>query len=401
MILGIDEVGRGPWAGPLVMGACILHDEPREEWQELLTDSKQLTAKKREKLEPMILEGAAAWGLGWVSAAELDEVGMSKALRLACRRAVEEVRKRGVSFHEIIIDGTVNFLSETSLGPYVSTLKKADLLIKEVSAASIIAKVARDRYMAEASKEYPEYGFEKHVGYGTKLHREMLEMYGACPEHRRSFRPVAAVLSRNVPSRPSLRGSVTPDEPRRLVRSEKEGRLLASTTSGVVLRNATQNTVLETSHPHQEEGRLLASITSDMVLRNATQDAVLETSVQPASTTPMPTTAIGMKAEGVVAKHLAASGHQVLGRNYRTKRYEIDVISVKDEVIYFTEVKYRKDGEHGSPLEMIGREKLRQMKFAAEAFMHQNKLKLRPKLAVAAVVGSDYKLKEWFPLEAE
>lgn len=309
MILGIDEVGRGPWAGPLVIGACVLNDDPREDWQDLLTDSKKLTPKKREELEPLILNGAAAYGLGWVSAGEIDEVGLSAALRLACRRAVEEVRKKSVPFHEIIIDGTINFLSDTSLENYVSTLKKADLLIKEVSAASIIAKVARDRYMVEIAEKYPEYGFDRHVGYGTKLHRAMLTKYGPCSEHRTSFKPV------------------------------KKEKTIAK--------------------KHGDAG------------------------------------------ENVAVTYLINNGHRILARNYRTRRYEIDIISRKDDIIYFTEVKYRKDDQHGSPLEMIGHEKLRQMKFAANAFMYQKKLPYQPKLAVASVIGPDYQLDKWFPLEAE
>ena len=145
-ILGIDEVGRGPLAGPLVVGAVILPEE-RPEWVLELKDSKKLSVKKREALSEVILAEALATGLGWVSPSEIDKLGIGDALRLATRRSVEEVRRHNVPFSQIIIDGKVNFLSGTSLGEFVSTVVKADDLIKEVSAASIIAKVARDRYM--------------------------------------------------------------------------------------------------------------------------------------------------------------------------------------------------------------------------------------------------------------
>ena len=112
-ILGIDEVGRGPWAGPLVIGAVILPDQ-KPAWVDELTDSKKLTAKKREALNEIILKEAAATGLGWVSSRELDEIGLSNALKLATRRAVEEVRAKNVPFSEIIIDGTINFLAHRS-----------------------------------------------------------------------------------------------------------------------------------------------------------------------------------------------------------------------------------------------------------------------------------------------
>ena len=189
IILGIDEVGRGPWAGPLVVGACVLK-EPIEG----LTDSKKLSARRREILAAEIHEKAFC-GLGWVSAEELDKIGLSAALRKACKLAVKEVQASGANFNEIIIDGTINFLSDTALAPYVQVLPKADFLIPEVSAASIIAKVARDNYMTEVvAKKYPEYGFEKHVGYGTALHKAAIEKFGVCPEHRRSFKPIAKAL---------------------------------------------------------------------------------------------------------------------------------------------------------------------------------------------------------------
>ncbi len=192
-ILGIDEVGRGPWAGPLVVGACVLGDAKIEG----LTDSKKLSAKRREQLAAEIHQKAAC-GLGWVPASELDEIGLSASLRKACRMAVKQLSESGASFHEIIIDGTVNFLSDTKLSPYVQILKKADLLVPEVSAASIIAKVARDNYMIELAEKYPEYAFEKHVGYGTAAHKTALLEHGICPEHRKSFRPIRELMQAQV-----------------------------------------------------------------------------------------------------------------------------------------------------------------------------------------------------------
>lgn len=184
MILGIDEAGRGPWAGPLVVGAVVLGDVQIEG----LTDSKKLTKKKRELLYDEVVSKSLAWASGWVSAAELDDLGMSEALRLATRRAVEQIT---VPYSEIIIDGTVNFLAGTGKGVYVTTMAKADLLIASVSAASIIAKVERDRYMVEQDEDYPGYGFGSHAGYGTARHREAIEKLGVTPLHRLSFAPLA------------------------------------------------------------------------------------------------------------------------------------------------------------------------------------------------------------------
>ena len=196
MILGIDEVGRGAWAGPLVVGACVLNDARIEG----LTDSKTLSKKQREKLAKEIANSSAIVGLGWVSNSELDEIGLSSSLKLATRRAVEKVqlecRERKVKFDEIIIDGTVNFLNDTPLEKYASTLKKADLLISSVSAAAICAKVARDNYMNKLAiePEFLEYNFDKNVGYGTAQHRAALEQFGVSRIHRKSFKPIADLL---------------------------------------------------------------------------------------------------------------------------------------------------------------------------------------------------------------
>lgn len=189
MILGIDEVGRGPWAGPLVVGAVVLPDGHDLNG---LTDSKKLSAKRRQVLEIAIKEAALGWGLGWVHADEIDTVGLSEALRLATIRAVQAVK---APYHEIIIDGTINFLKETSKGKYVTTLAKADALIPAVSAASIIAKVARDTYMEEQARVYPEYGFDSHVGYGTAKHQRALLEHGVTVLHRRSFAPIKKLLN--------------------------------------------------------------------------------------------------------------------------------------------------------------------------------------------------------------
>jgi ribonuclease HII len=197
MILGIDEVGRGPWAGPLVVGAVVLGETQIDG----LTDSKKLSPKKRVALDSLIRETAAGWGLGWVHADELDTLGLSESLRVATIRAVEAIK---APYNEIIIDGTINFLKETTKGKYVTTLAKADLLVPSVSAASIIAKVARDTFMTEQALTYPEYGFEKHVGYGTALHSKALGEYGITPLHRKSFAPIAKIINSSSSFAPAI-----------------------------------------------------------------------------------------------------------------------------------------------------------------------------------------------------
>lgn len=205
MIVGIDEVGRGPWAGPLVVGAVVLGDIEIPG----LTDSKKLTAKRREVLAAEILENAAAVGLGWVHADEIDTLGLAAALQLACQRALQVVDTLGVAYHEIIIDGTINLLKGTAKGKYVTTLAKADLLVASVSAASIVAKVARDAYMAEQDDVYPGYAFGSHAGYGTAKHRAAIEVQGVTPLHRLSFAPLAKYRDAQVAGPVSDGGSVT------------------------------------------------------------------------------------------------------------------------------------------------------------------------------------------------
>jgi ribonuclease HII len=354
-ILGIDEVGRGPWAGPLVVGAVVLDEEIPG-----LNDSKKLSAKKREELAFKIRDHAT-YGLGWVSSRELDRIGLSPALKLAARRAVENIPTD--AYDEIIIDGTINLLvtekdsvymagdetggpsqdfspkvkeswGEVSAGPAmknstswgetlagsaprniknpqsnkpISMLIKADSLIPAVSAASILAKVARDFYMTNLTKKYPQYGFEKHAGYGTAFHKSALEKYSPCPEHRNSFAPIKK-------------------------------------------------------------------------LKN--------------------TTKIGQNAENLVVEFLRNKGHEILTQNWKTKLCEIDIISTFEDKIYFTEVKYRKNTENGSALESITKKKQRQMALSVDIFLKKNHIiDKNPVLAVAAVEGVIPQITDFFELD--
>ena len=180
--VGIDEVGRGCWAGPLVAGAVIL-DVPIKG----LKDSKLLSKKQRTLLTETILQSAIATGLGWVEPGEIDTIGLTEAVRLAMKRALMQIQHL---YDEVIIDGNFNFLNDN---PKARALVKADTTVPAVSAASIIAKVARDNYMSQI--DGPDYGFAKHSGYGTALHLEMLRLHGVSDMHRKSFKPVKALLT--------------------------------------------------------------------------------------------------------------------------------------------------------------------------------------------------------------
>ncbi|MDB5184591.1 MAG: Ribonuclease [Candidatus Saccharibacteria bacterium] len=194
MIIGIDEVGRGCWAGPLVAAAVALPDvnDSNASLLAALRDSKMLSRAQRTKLAAEIRQHAVAIGIGWVSAARIDFYGLTAAVRMAMEEALNA---SGQTSAEVVIDGNFNFLQHLDGGGYkISTLIKADATVPAVSAASIIAKVARDEHMSLASRAFPEYGFEKHVGYGTALHRAALAEHGICELHRLSVKPVKALV---------------------------------------------------------------------------------------------------------------------------------------------------------------------------------------------------------------
>jgi ribonuclease HII len=186
--VGIDEVGRGCWAGPLVAGAVILR-EPIEG----LKDSKKLSKRQREELTVRIRGEALAIGLGWVWPAEIDAIGITESVRTAMARALEQIT---TPYDRVIIDGNINYLPHD---PRTVAIIKADDTVPAVSAASIVAKVARDTYMATtAVKLFPEYGFEKHVGYGTALHIAMLAEHGVTAIHRKSYKPIQNLKSATI-----------------------------------------------------------------------------------------------------------------------------------------------------------------------------------------------------------
>jgi ribonuclease HII len=185
-LIGIDEAGRGPWTGSVFAGAVVLNPAAPIAG---LNDSKKLTATKREALAALIKTHALGWGIGSASAAEVDAVNILQATFLAMRRAVVSLPAHLRSAENVYawVDGN----RDPKLGLPTTTIVKGDSLIPAISAASILAKVARDAESHAMHLQYPDYGFDEHKGYGTALHSANLAKYGALPEHRRSFAPVA------------------------------------------------------------------------------------------------------------------------------------------------------------------------------------------------------------------
>lgn len=185
MIIGIDEVGRGCWAGPLVVAGVGLA-APIEG----LADSKKLSAKRRQNLDDLIRNDNNIVITSWISSGKIDELGLTQAMRAACQEIFSQISKEIDA--RVIIDGNINFLAEHS---NTEAVIKADDTVAEVMAASIVAKQARDQYMIDLATEYPEYGFESNVGYGTKLHMEGLAKHGVTNHHRKSFKPIKKYVS--------------------------------------------------------------------------------------------------------------------------------------------------------------------------------------------------------------
>ena len=184
LMAGVDEAGRGPLMGPVVAAAVILDElNPIKG----LADSKKLTAIKREKLYDEIRAKALCFSVALATVEEIDTLNILQATMLAMKRAVEGLRLKP---HKVLVDGNrlpvLSMLSEA--------IVKGDALVPAISAASILAKVHRDRWCAEFDLQYPQYGFAGHKGYGTAAHLAALREHGACPQHRRSFAPVAEVL---------------------------------------------------------------------------------------------------------------------------------------------------------------------------------------------------------------
>ena len=200
LIAGVDEVGRGPLAGPVVAAAVILDPESQVPWYEELRDSKALSPAQREGLSPLITEAAISVGIGKSEAKEIDALGIVRATRNAMARAVGSM---AIQPDHLLMDAVP--LPESGL-PF-RALIKGDALCRSIAAASVVAKVARDRRMFQEDAAYPGYGFARHKGYATREHLEQLGRLGPCPLHRRSFAPVRALIQPQPHAGPSMRQS--------------------------------------------------------------------------------------------------------------------------------------------------------------------------------------------------
>lgn len=189
LLAGVDEAGRGALAGPVFAAAVILPDDPAcLGTLSGVRDSKQMTARQRTFWADQIKHTALTWGIGWAEAQEIDRIGILPATRLAARRALESLQ---IVPQHLLLD----YLRLNEYGTRQTSLVKGDARCLSIAAASVLAKTARDAQMLAYHHQYPAYGFARHKGYGTQAHLDALAQSGACPIHRRSFAPVARLLS--------------------------------------------------------------------------------------------------------------------------------------------------------------------------------------------------------------
>lgn len=184
IVVGIDEAGRGPLAGPVVAGCICITS--KKQVVDIVRDSKKMTERQRNEAYDLIIQKSEGYGVGIVDAKRIDKIGIRQAVLEAMTKALEETEKMLKQKAEYIIaDGGIILIE----GYPMESINKGDLNHYSIAAGSVLAKVTRDRIMNQYANQFPKYGFEKHVGYGTKLHMDMIKKYGACEIHRMSFAP--------------------------------------------------------------------------------------------------------------------------------------------------------------------------------------------------------------------
>ncbi len=189
-VVGVDEAGKGPWAGPVTAGAVIIHSD--KQIVKIVRDSKIMTRIQREKAYKKIVKKSSGFGIGIIGEKEIDRVGIQKAVKKAMIMAIKDLKlKFKIDISYLLVDGSKTMPLRKNDS---QRIKRGGLYHYSISAASVLAKVTRDKIMLGLAKKYPLYGFDKHVGYGTKMHFNALGKYGICPIHRKSYAPVKNFL---------------------------------------------------------------------------------------------------------------------------------------------------------------------------------------------------------------
>jgi ribonuclease HII len=341
-IAGCDEAGRGPLAGPVVAAAVVLPNDLEPHLVHGLRDSKQLSEHQREHFYRMIVDLAVCYNVGVASPKEIDEINILQASLLAMKRAVQRLQPQP---DYVLVDG--NKVPALESIP-VEAIVGGDRRSVSIAAASIVAKVVRDRMMVSYHQRYPQYGFDSDKGYPTPYHRAALEVFGATEIHRHSFAGVADHLLASTPS-PAFRdlykrfaARLTLERLEKLQQDIERGRGRMSEAEHFVLR-------YRCSHLLEE-------------LKNRAID------LRPSSRER------GEAKEEFAARYLEAQGYKIWERNFRLRRGEIDIIANHKDQVIFVEVKMRSSEAYGQPFEAVTKRKQQTLARIAETYMVQRGL---------------------------
>ena len=189
-VVGVDEAGKGPWAGPVTAACVVIHSE--KQVVKTVRDSKIMTRIQREKAYPKIIKKSSGFGIGIVDEKEIDKIGIQKAVKKSMRLAIKNMESKfNLKTSYLIVDGSKTIPLRKK---HVKRIIRGGLYHYSIAASSVLAKVTRDKIMHRLAKKYPDYGFHKHLGYGTKMHFKALKKYGASPIHRKSFAPIKTLF---------------------------------------------------------------------------------------------------------------------------------------------------------------------------------------------------------------
>lgn len=336
LVVGLDEAGRGPWAGPVTAAAVCFPPGFDPTPLPALDDSKKLTPHRREQLAESISRFALAVGVGTASPKEIDELDIEKATFLAMRRALLDC---GLIPDLALVDGR----RDPGLGLPTRCFVRGDSRSAAIAAASIVAKTTRDRHMELLGGEEDRWGFAKHKGYGTLHHQRALAVFGVSEHHRITFKPVARRIHQPPPSDAFLELWTG------LIRSEDIELLEAA-----IIRARSGGPLLDT-----QEAWLLARKVEEVSARLA--KAPIEATAR----------GVGALFEDMVRRYLTGKGLAILEQNFHTPRGEIDLIARDEATLVFIEVKMRRGNAHGTPAEAVDGRKRRRMLLAALEYLSE------------------------------
>lgn len=336
-IAGADEAGRGPLAGPVVAAAVILPHTISGDWVNLIHDSKEMKESDREACFDQIKKHATAFAIVEVSAKEIDEVNILQASLLGMKRSVEQL---STSAHYLLVDGK-QYPPTTIPG---EAIIKGDQKSLSISAASILAKVTRDRIMYNLHNDYPQYGWKFHKGYPTKYHRIAIRIFGSSPLHRMSFNGVKNIKS------------ITP-----IQEFHDQYIKLQSLNTKQELKDYQESLIFSRLQLSDEEYFYL-----NQSAKYKYDELILIEKSKKSSTK-----IIGDTFEDVAAEYLQEKGYRIVNRNYHTEGGEIDIVAETDNLLVFVEVKARRTKNFGTPHEAVSKSKINKIITATVQYLYE------------------------------